>query len=400
MTVSPTPPERSQHGPAAYEALPRAWQRPWINLERELRQPTQTWAKRYTAGVLLTILAGMLYLFIADEYPNWMPLQSVPSLFGVSLLAVVFAVDFLLNAMTTRLRDWRAQLWLLVDLGALVPAVMVLAWHAGWAHELDGLMLLRLFRFFRVLKLLRLSRALSDVLGTSVLSMVFGTMMAHLALRVSVTELNELTHIDAWAYIDRNVLLPGVQAVGAALGIALSITFGIVKRKQMEITELHRSAVDAVNMFEHTIHTALADVAKTQPPIDFDGWRRRMALFLQERVGYDDIKTESMDLLKRIYDIITHRPPLESPFHGVLVQKLSQFLTRTQVGFHPVFYTWLRRVAQVYFISLMWVSPGLTGLAVQMLVIFVFAGLIAIIDDMDHATERKWVVFNAKILRV
>lgn len=400
MTVSPSTSEPTRLGPVPYEVLPKTWQRLWANLERELRQPTQTWAKRYTTAVLLTILAGMLYLFIADEYPDWMPLHSVPARVGVGVLALVFGVDYLLNAMTTRLRDWRAQLWLLVDLGALAPAVMILAWQAGWAQDLDGLMLLRLFRFFRVLKLLRLSRALSDVLGTSVLSMVFGTMMAHLALRVSLLEAGDLMHIDAWAHIERNVLLPGVQAVGAALGIALSITFGIVKRKQMEITELHRSVVDAVDLFEHTIHTALADVAKTQPPIDFEGWRQRLNLFLQGRVSYDEIKTESMDLLKRIYQVTSHRPSLDSPFHSVPVQKLSQFLTRTQVGFHPAFYTWLRRVAQVYFVSLMVVSPGLTGLAVQMLVIFVFAGLIAIIDDMDHATDRDLVVFNAKILRV
>ena len=45
-------------------------------------------------------------------------------------------------------------------------------------------------------------------------------------------------------------------------------------------------------------------------------------------------------------------------------------------------------------------APGLTGLLVQMLVIFVFAGLAVIIEDMDHTVDSDATIFNAKILRI
>jgi len=45
-------------------------------------------------------------------------------------------------------------------------------------------------------------------------------------------------------------------------------------------------------------------------------------------------------------------------------------------------------------------APGLTGLGVQLLVIFVFQGLVVIIDDMDHSVDKAVTIFNSKILPI
>jgi len=45
-------------------------------------------------------------------------------------------------------------------------------------------------------------------------------------------------------------------------------------------------------------------------------------------------------------------------------------------------------------------APGLIGLCVQLLVIFVFYGLLMIIEDMDFAIDTYETLFNAKILKV
>jgi voltage-gated potassium channel len=91
---------------------------------------------------------------------------------------------------------------------------------------------------------------------------------------------------------------------------------------------------------------------------------------------------------------------MDVPFHAVLTQRMSAFLTKTQVCFHPAFYAWLRRIANLYFVLVMLAAPGLTGLGVQLLVIFVFQGLVVIIDDMDHSVDKAVTIFNAKILEV
>jgi len=45
-------------------------------------------------------------------------------------------------------------------------------------------------------------------------------------------------------------------------------------------------------------------------------------------------------------------------------------------------------------------AAGLVDLCVQLLVIFVFYGLLMIIEDMDFAIDTHETLFNAKILKV
>ncbi|HCW86084.1 MAG TPA: hypothetical protein DHC76_19085, partial [Rhodobacteraceae bacterium] len=105
-------------------------------------------------------------------------------------------------------------------------------------------------------------------------------------------------------------------------------------------------------------------------------------------------------MLEDVRAMIISRPSMDVPFHNNLVARISEFLTKTQIEFHPVFHLWLNRIAQLYFILVLLAAPGLTGVFVQMLVIFVFQGLVVIIDDMDHAVDTKVTLFNSKILDV
>lgn len=402
MTTLDLTAKRGRYGAALYEVLPTSWRQPWVWVERELDNPTTTLSKRYTVTVLFTIVASIFFLFIADQYPAWFAMESTQTFVVELLILLIFGVDFGLNAMTTRIKDWRAVALLTSDFFAVVPSAIVVMVYLGWIHgaHVEGLALLRLFRLMRVVKLLRVGNTLIEVMGASVFTLVFSTMAAHLGLRVLFLEVGNALQYDLLGFFDRPILMLAVGSVGSIFGIALAITFGIVKRKQMEITELHRTALDALDFIEQDFHTVLAEAAKAKPAPDFDGWRRQLDLYLVEEVSYTDIKTQTRQLLTHIRDVVATRPSMDVPFHAVLVQRISTFLTRTQVCFHPAFYQWLRRISNLYFLLVMLAAPGLTGLAVQMLVIFVFAGLVIIIDDMDHAVDKSVVIFNSKILSV
>ena len=391
---------RQKLGWALYESLPKTWQARWQHVEHELLQPRTVMGKRYTLLVLLTIVVSIFFLFIIDQYPTWFPIESTQTFVVELIILLIFGVDYILNATVTRIKDWRALLLLTGDFLAVVPSAIVVMVYFGWIHgaHVEGLVLLRLFRLMRVVKLLRVGNILVDVLGASVFTLVFGTMAAHLGIRVAFLEIGAAMNFDLLGFFDRNILLLAVGSVGSVFGIALAITFGIVKRKQMEITELHRTALDAVQMIEHDIQTVLADAAKDKPDPGFAQWRQRLSLYLVEEVSYETMKRESMAMLERVRAIVATRPSMDVPFHAVLVQRISALLTRTQVCFHPAFYQWLRRISNLYFTLVMLAAPGLTGLAVQMLVIFVFGGLVIIIDDMDHAVDKSVVIFNSKIL--
>lgn len=393
---------RQRYGLALYELLPRAWRARGAWVERELRDPSTELTKRYTVLVLFTIVASIFFLFIADQYPHWFPMASTQTFVVELLILLIFGLDYVLNAMTTRLKDWRSLLLLTSDFFAVVPSALVVMVYLGWVHgaHVEGLVLLRLFRLMRVVKLLRVGNTLIEVMGASVFTLVFGTMAAHLGLRVLLLEVGNAIHVDLLGFFDRPILLLAVGSVGSVFGIALAITFGIVKRKQMDITELHRTAMDALDHMEHDFNTVLADAAKDKPPVDFEHWRQRVKLYLVEEVSYEAIKADTRELLHAIRAVVASRPSMDVPFHAVLVQRISTFLTRTQVCFHPAFYQWLRRISNLYFVLVMLAAPGLTGLGVQMLVIFVFAGLGIIIDDMDHAVDKSVVIFNSKILPV
>jgi voltage-gated potassium channel len=82
----------------------------------------------------------------------------------------------------------------------------------------------------------------------------------------------------------------------------------------------------------------------------------------------------------------------------VLVQRVSGFLTKTQIAFPAAFYGWLSLLANLYFVLVMMATPGITGMFVQLLVIFVFQGLLVVIQDMDYPLDADATMFNSKIL--
>jgi hypothetical protein len=376
------------------------------DLDREINEPITELGKRYMAFVAMTVVASIFFLFVSDEYPSWFPPNSV-QLFVVELfIFCIFTLDFILRLAVIKPNNWRSCLLLLCDALAIVPSAMVVLVFVGLvpAAHLELLVLLRLFRLMRVVKLLRVSTSITAVFGASVFSLVFGAMAAHLGLRVLFVEIGRVTAFDVYTFFDRPVLMLAVSAVGYVFGIALAITFGIVKRKQMEITEMHRTALDALQAVEYDCQTVLKEgleqsqVDGRHP--DFDGWRVQLSHYLQEELSYEAMKASTTTLLHNIRDVVHTRPSMDVPFHAVLTQRMSAFLTKTQVCFHPAFYAWLRRIANLYFVLVMLAAPGLTGLGVQLLVIFVFQGLVVIIDDMDHSVDKAVTIFNAKILEV
>lgn len=366
-------------------------------LRAELQQPKSVVGRRYLGFLIITIILSVLFLFVQEEYRAFAPMGSPQLLIFELFILTVFGADFALRVWTAQ-KTWGDALFLLIDFLAIVPSVVVVLYYAGAMQgaDVEFLALLRLFRLARILKLLRMQNAVVSIFGASVLTLVFGVMTFHLGLRVFLLEFAGALNVDIVAFFDQDALMIAVPAVGSVFGIALAITFGIAKRKQIEISELHRLALDALDAIE-------ADIKRVAPDQEWKGtesWRRDVARFLNEEISYPVIKGRTKEMLEDVRAMTIARPSLDVPFHNNLVARISQFLTKTQIEFHPVFYLWLNRIAQLYFVLVLLAAPGLTGVFVQMLVIFVFQGLVVIIDDMDHAVDTKVTLFNSKILDV
>ena len=230
--------------------------------------------------IAVTIVASIFFLFLVDEYPALFPTDSVQMFLVECVIFVIFTVDFILRLTVTRLSDWRGMVFLVCDALAILPSAIVILVFMGVipSAHVETLVLLRLFRLLRVVKLLRVSNIISDVFGASVFSLVFGTMAAHLGLRVLFVEVSRVTPWDLYNFFDRPVLMIAVTAVGSVFGIALAITFGIVKRKQIEITELHRTALDALHHFEVDFKMVFAETAPKCKPPAFNEWRAALEL--------------------------------------------------------------------------------------------------------------------------
>jgi hypothetical protein len=372
-------------------------------LRHELNCPDTVLGRRYMVLMLATIVWSILFMFLAAEYPGFAPEGSTTLFVIEGFIFLVFSVDFVLRLISLDTRDGKAMLLLVADALAILPSAIVVFVHLGLmeAQHVEVLALLRLFRLLRVVKLLRVSNLLSHIFGVSVFSLVFGVMAAHLGIRVLFLTVGQSVGESIYAFLDRPTLLLAVTAVGSVFGIALAITFGIVKRKQIDVTELHRTSMDAVETFEQDFKTVFADaVSEEKREALFNNYRRDMHLFVNAHLSYEDFKQKTKDFLYEIREVVKGRASMDVPYHAVLVQRLSAFLTKTQINFNPVFYGWLKLLGNLYFVLVMVAAPGLTGLLVQMLVIFVFAGLAVIIEDMDHTVDSNATIFNAKILRV
>ncbi len=369
-----------------------------ISLQQELDEPHTTLGKRYTLLLICIIIGSIFFLFIQDEYPSAFPMGSMQLLIVELIILFIFSIDFALRISIASLKDIKSIAHLIADGLAIIPSLIIVLYYLGImdSSELNVLSLMRLFRLLRVVKLLRVSHVLTDVFGASVLTLIFDTMTVHLGIRVFAIELGNLLHFDIFSLFDTTTLMIAVTAVGSVFGIALAITFGIVKRKQIEITEQHRSAMDAMNAFERD----LENLGLMNDNIDIVTWRHHVDQFLNEEISYPEMKQETNELVAHIRHAIIDRPSLDVPFHNNLVQRLSAFFTKTQITFHPAFYSWLNRIANLYFLLIMVAAPGLTGVVVQILVIYVFNGLVVVIDDMDHAVDMEVIIFNSKILPI
>jgi hypothetical protein len=373
------------------------------HLRHELNCPETVLGRRYMVLMLATIVWSILFMFLTAEYPGFAPEGSTTLFVIEGFIFLVFSVDFVLRLISLDTRDGKAMLLLVADALAILPSAIVVFVHLGLmeAQHVEVLALLRLFRLLRVVKLLRVSNLLSHIFGVSVFSLVFGTMAAHLGIRVLFLTVGQSIGESIYAFFDRPTLLLAVTAVGSVFGIALAITFGVVKRKQIDVTELHRTSMDAVETFEQDFQTVFADaVPQEKREALFNTYRRDMHLFVNAELPYEVFKQKTKDFLYEIREVVKGRASMDVPYHAVLVQRLSAFLTKTQINFNPVFYGWLKLLGNLYFLLVMVAAPGLTGLLVQMLVIFVFQGLAVIIEDMDHTVDSNATIFNAKILRV
>lgn len=372
-------------------------------LRHELNCPETVLGRRYMVLMLATIVWSIVFMFLTAEYPGFAPEGSTTLFVIEGFIFLVFSVDFVLRLISLDTRDGKAMLLLVADALAILPSAIVVFVHLGLmeAQHVEVLALLRLFRLLRVVKLLRVSNLLSHIFGVSVFSLVFGTMAAHLGIRVLFLTVGQSIGESIYAFLDRPTLLLAVTAVGSVFGIALAITFSIVKRKQIDVTELHRTSMDAVETFEQDFKTVFADaVPQEKREALFNTYRRDMHLFVNAELPYEVFKQKTKDFLYEIREVVKGRASMDVPYHAVLVQRLSAFLTKTQINFNPVFYRWLKLLGNLYFLLVMVAAPGLTGLLVQMLVIFVFAGLAVIIEDMDHTVDSDATIFNAKILRI
>ena len=366
-------------------------------LRLEIQEPQTKLGRRYLAVVIFAIITSVFFLFLQQEHPNFASAGSLNEFIVELFLLIIFLFDFIIRLWVIQKKPMDI-LFIGVDFLAIIPSLIAVLCYFGIVQQsdLEFLALLRLLRLARILKLLRMQSAIIDVFGASVLTLVFSVMAFHLALRVFLVEASIFLNVDIFEILDREPLMIAVPAVGSVFGIALAISFGIAQRKQIEISELHRLAMDALDVME-------ADIRLIKPDYCWKGseiWRNDVTKFLNEKISYATMKSSTLVMLDDLRRIILSRPSLDVPFHNNLVFRISQFLTKTQIQFHPVFYVWLNRIAQLYFILVMFAAPSLTGFLIQMLVIFVFQGLVVIIDDMDHAVDTKVTLLNSKILEV
>ncbi len=367
-------------------------------IQQEIDQPRTPLGKRYMILLMVVIVGSILFLFIEKEYPLLFPLGSLQLLLVEATIVLFFGTDLALRSCVIRWRDRVSVLFLIVDALAIIPSLLTLLYYAGIIEsaQFGVLALLRLFRILRVVMLLRVSKTLTLVFGGSVFTLVCGTMAAHLSLRVFIQEMSFFFGVDVFALFNHEVLMIAVSAVGSVLGIALAITFGVVKRKQIAISQLHRAALDSLEAFRRDMRILNLDAQQ----VDFDRWYRSLDQFMEMEISYTEMKQHTNQLLVQIRIAIKDRPSLDVPYHNGLVQSMSAFLTKTQIEFHPAFYTWMDVIANLYFALMMVVTQGVTGIIVQMLVIYVFKGLVVVIDDMDHAVDNEVTIFNSKILPI
>jgi hypothetical protein len=174
----------------------------------------------------------------------------------------------------------------------------------------------------------------------------------------------------------------------------------MVNRKREDITERHRAALDSVDAFERDIRDLFGDTV-TEPMRKqmFEPWREEMDRYLNAESSYEKVKARTVQMFAEVRAVTKSRPSMDVVFHSVLVQRMSAFLVRAELTFPPAFYDWMKLLANLYFVLVMLAAPGIVGLVIQIVVIFVFYGLLSIIQDMDFAIDQYATIFNARIMK-
>ena len=229
-------------------------------LSAELKNPETIYGRRYLGLLIITIILSIFALFIQQEYPKIAPMGSPQLLIFELFIFVIFILDFIIRLILVT-QNLSKILFLIVDFFAIIPSLIVIFIYLGFIQDtnLEFLTLLRLFRLARILKLLRMENSVINIFGASVFTLVFGVMCFQLGLRVFLLEISAFLDTNIINLFNGDVLMIAVPAVGSVFGIALAITFGIAKRKQIEISELHRLALDSLDAIEADIYSIFPD---------------------------------------------------------------------------------------------------------------------------------------------
>ena len=326
-----------------------------------LDSPKTKLGKFFSVFLLALIYLTVVLVIVQERFPNTYSIYKGEIIFVENFILFIFAAELIVRLVFVKDRSkYIFSFYGVVDILAVAPGVLALMLPV----PLDSTWL-RVFRIFRITRVLKM-------LGKKRGNGIIGKIMPYVAIAVGYKGVLIIFEGYGW-WPEVENMNTAISVIGFSLAVLLSTKLNVVNNRIFQIEDTvcrivgsmrDMQAVDAITpamlKWSHLLYTTL----------------------VHPKQGKSDI-VDKMRVETNVFEEVLEANNIGGPNTAGFHRDVSFLLHRVLAKTPAVYDGFLRIIVTLYIIVLIFIVPGIGGLILTVLMVYVLGGMYFLIEDMD-----------------
>ena len=334
---------------------------------REIDNPTKFLSKLYSYLIFILIYLSVINASVEAVYPEVFSSFKTIFVFIEYFILFVFSMEIIIRLIYDENRfTYFKSFYGFVDLLSVIPALV--SYLVG---GLDSAIWIRIFKIFRILRILKIIKLFSFLDG------ITGKVIPFIAFAIALKGVMVMFETYSWWPKIENVNT-FIAVIGFALAVLMGTKLSVVNGRIYQI--------------EDALCRIVGSLRDMQSNKNLDqGKLLSWSLLLEETLKYNKedkySKVQTMrEKTNELESYLEERSvggPNTAGFHRDIAYLLHRVIAKTPIAYEK----FLKHVIITYIVIIIFILPGVSGLIMTTLIVYVLGGMYFLIDDMDSPLD-------------
>lgn len=330
----------------------------------EIDNPKHFISKLYALLIMALIYLSVLIVVIEAEFPKFFNEYVAYFSYSEYVILTVFTLELLLRmAVGNRPLRYLTSFYGVVDLISVLPGLVSL-FFVG----MDNTVWARIFKIFRIMRIFKAIRTLEFLDG------ITARVIPYIAFTIALKGVMVMLESNSWWPEIKNIST-FIAVVGFALAVLMGTKLSVVNGRIYQIEDAVCRIVGSLRDLHFN-----KSIDKTM----LHDWSTELERTLKFKRGEKHLQVKKMrqktDLLEKHFETVNIGGPNTAGFHRDVAYLLHRVVAKTPL----VYDNFLKHIIVTYTLVVIFVLPGLGGLILSTLLVYVLGGVYFIIEDMDN----------------